>query len=161
MTPTSPDNKLKVALYPGTFDPFTIGHLSILKRGLKLFDQIVIAVGINDAKPFRESLEERMNSISSVVAGMDRVKVTSYQGLTVDAARRENALFILRGIRSAADYEYERSLAQINYEISGIETVLLYARPELAHVSSSMVRDLEKNGFDASSYLPSSNDKGK
>lgn len=144
----------KTALYPGTFDPFTIGHLSIVQRGLEMFDNIVIAVGINDSKRTFHTLEERVSQIEKATAHMPGVTVVAYDGLTVDAARKHGCNFILRGVRTVADFEYERNLAYANRNISGIDTVLLYTLPELAFISSTMVRDLERNGYDVSAYVP-------
>ncbi len=153
MTQISPERK-RIALYPGTFDPFTTGHLSIVERGLSLFDEIVIAVGINDSKRCYRPTDERVEHIKRVMRNEPRVKVISYGGLTVEAAKENNANFILRGVRTVADYEYERNLAYANRNISGIETVLLYTLPELSYISSTMVRDLERNGYDVSRYVP-------
>lgn len=156
MTHKSPE---RIALFPGTFNPFTIGHYSIVERGLDLFDRIVIAIGVNDGKRHTADNSERENEIAKIFADEPRVSVTSYSGLTVDAARATGARFLLRGVRSVADYEYERSLADINRNISGIETVILYALPELAVVSSSMVRELARYGRDISPYLPQAHNK--
>ena len=144
----------KVAIYPGTFDPFTIGHLSIVERALSLFDKVIIAVGHNDAKRSFQSVEERLDHIRRATAEMPRVEVIKYDGLTVDCAREVGANFILRGVRTVADYEYERNLAYANRNISGIETVLLYTLPEHAYISSTLVRDLRRNGYDTSQYIP-------
>lgn len=146
----------RIAVYPGTFDPFTIGHKSIVERGLSLFDKIIIAVGINDAKRCYKPTEVRVSHIKSVMEGDPRVEVVSYDGLTVDIARQHGAQFILRGVRTVADYEYERNLAYANRQISGIETVLLYTLPELQYVSSTMVRDLDRCGYDISQFVPNS-----
>ena len=153
MTQISLDRK-RIALYPGTFDPFTTGHLSIVERGLALFDEIVIAVGINDSKRCYRPTDERVEHIRRVMKNQPHVKVISYGGLTVEAAKEQGANFILRGVRTVADYEYERNLAYANRNISGIETVLLYTLPELSYISSTMVRDLERNGYDVSRYVP-------
>ena len=144
----------RVALYPGTFDPFTTGHLSIVERGLALFEEIVIAVGINDSKKCYKPTAERVEHIRRVMKDEPRVRIIAYDCLTVDAARKEGANFILRGVRTVADYEYERNLAYANRNISGIETVLLYTLPELSYISSTMVRDLERHGYDVSQYVP-------
>lgn len=144
----------RIALYPGTFDPFTIGHLSIVERGLTLFDKIIIAVGINDAKRCYKPTESRLNHIKEIMRSEPRVEVIAYNGLTVDVARDHGANFILRVVRTVADYEYERNLAYANRQISGIETVLLYTLPELQYVSSSMVRDLHRYGYDISQFVP-------
>lgn len=146
----------RIALYPGTFDPFTIGHLSIVERGLKMFDRIIIAVGINDSKRCYRPTDERVAHIRRVMADEPRVEVTSYDGLTVDVAERFGAQFILRGVRTVGDYEYERNLAYANRQISGVETVLLYTLPELQYVSSTMVRDLDRYGYDISQFVPDS-----
>lgn len=151
MTPKSPE---RIAIYPGTFDPFTIGHLSIVERGLQLFDRIIIAVGINDSKRCFKPTAERVNHIAGVMKNEPRVDVVSYDGLTVNVAREHGAGFILRGVRTVADYEYERNLAYANRQISGIETVLLYTLPELQYVSSTMVRDLDRCGHDISAFVP-------
>ena len=144
----------RIAIYPGTFDPFTIGHQSIVERGLRLFDKIIIAVGINDSKRCYRPTAERVSQIATVMADEPRVEVISYDGLTVDVARNCGAEFILRGVRTVADYEYERNLAYANRQISGIETVLLYTLPELQYVSSTMVRDLDRCGYDISQFVP-------
>lgn len=144
----------RVAVFPGTFDPFTTGHLSIVTRGLELFDRIVVAVGVNGGKHSGSSAEMRVDAIREIFADEPRVKAVSYAGLTVEVAEAEGARFLLRGVRSVADYEYERSLADINRNISNIETVILYALPELSVVSSSMVRELARYGRDISRFIP-------
>lgn len=141
-------------LFPGTFAPFTIGHASLVDRALPLCDRMVIAVGYNSGKHSAESVAKRVDAIAAIYADRPKVKVISYEGLTVDACRREGAGWMLRGVRSVADYEYERNLADINRSISGIETLLLYSLPELSHISSSMVRELASHGHDVSKFLP-------
>lgn len=153
MTATS-HNK-RTAIFPGTFDPFTIGHASIVERALGLFDKIIIAVGINYSKTSAESALSRIGEIERLYAGMEnRIEVRRYSGLTVDFARQCGAGFILRGIRSVKDFEYERDMADINRQLSGIETVLLYSLPEYSAVSSTLVRELEYHGKDVSAFLP-------
>ncbi|MBQ2046191.1 MAG: pantetheine-phosphate adenylyltransferase [Muribaculaceae bacterium] len=144
----------RVALYPGTFDPFTVGHLSIVERGLQLFDEIVIAIGINESKKNNTSIQQRIEHIERVTTKMPGVRVVSYNNLTVEAAKEHGANFILRGVRTVADYEYERNLAYANRNLTGIETVLLYTLPELSYISSTMVRDLQRHGYDVSPYVP-------
>jgi pantetheine-phosphate adenylyltransferase len=144
----------RVALYPGTFDPFTVGHLSIVERGLQLFDEIIIAIGINESKKNNTSIQQRIEHIERVTAKMPGVRVVSYNNLTVEAAKEHGANFILRGVRTVADYEYERNLAYANRNLTGIETVLLYTLPELSYISSTMVRDLQRHGYDVSPYVP-------
>lgn len=144
----------RIALYPGTFDPFTMGHLSIVERGLQLFDEIIIAIGVNDAKKNHSSIQQRVEHIERVTRDMPGVRVISYDNLTVEAAKEHDANFILRGVRTVADYEYERNLAYANRNLTGIETVLLYTLPELSYISSTMVRDLQRHGYDVSRYVP-------
>lgn len=144
----------RVALYPGTFDPFTIGHLSIVERGLQLFDEIIIAIGVNEAKKNHTSIQQRIEHIQRVTSKMQGVRVISYDSLTVEAAKEYGANFILRGVRTVADYEYERNLAYANRNLTGIETVLLYTLPELSYISSTLVRDLQRHGYDVSQYVP-------
>lgn len=144
----------RIALYPGTFDPFTVGHLSIVERGLQLFDEIIIAIGVNEAKKNHTSIEQRIEHIQRVTSKMHGVRVVSYSNLTVEAAKEHGANFILRGVRTVADYEYERNLAYANRNLTGIETVLLYTLPELSYISSTMVRDLQRHGYDVSPYVP-------
>ncbi|MGN0239516.1 MAG: pantetheine-phosphate adenylyltransferase [Paludibacteraceae bacterium] len=147
---------MKTAIFPGSFDPFTIGHADIVRRALPLFDSIIIAVGINYQKTPFFPLEKRLESIKQAFADEPRVSVVAYTELTVDFARENNAQFIIRGIRTIADFEYERTMADANAELAEqkIETIALFTRPELAHVSSSFVRDLASHGRDISPYLP-------
>ena len=146
---------MRTAIFPGSFDPFTIGHKDIADRALKIFDSLVIGVGFNINKPGNsEMVAERVKTIESIFGDDDRVQVEAYSGLTVDFARRHGAAFIVRGLREVKDFEYERNLADTNAEISDIETVFLTARPELGFVSSSMVRELKANGYDVARFLP-------
>ncbi|MBP5360409.1 MAG: pantetheine-phosphate adenylyltransferase [Bacteroidaceae bacterium] len=145
---------MRTAIFPGTFDPFTKGHADIVARGLEIFDRIVIAVGVNEHKQPDEGTDTRLATIDSLYADDDRVGVCAYMGLTIDFAREQGAQFILRGVRSLKDYEYERDIADINCRLSGIETVLLFSRPQLAAISSSLVRELQHMGRDVSEFLP-------
>ena len=147
----------RVALFAGSFNPFTIGHASIVERALPLFDRIVIAVGINPDKHESERQKDsNLEQISEYAARYDgKVEVISYsRELTVDLAKRIGARWLLRGVRSVKDFEYERDLADINRRIGGIETVLLFALPEHAAVSSSVVRELASYGRDIAEFLP-------
>lgn len=144
----------RIALFPGSFDPYTIGHHSVVARALPLFDKIVIAVGVNRNKHSMMTEEERVAAIRSVYAGEPRIEVISFDGLTVDAAHDYGAKFLLRGVRQVQDFEYERNLAEVNRDISGLETVLLYTLPEYGHISSSIVRELISYGKDVSKLLP-------
>lgn len=145
---------MKVAVFPGSFDPFTVGHASIVARGLPMFDRIVIGVGVNDSKRPLLTPEERVEAISALYAGEPRIKVVAYNDLTVDLVRRERAGFILRGLRSVKDFEYERDIAAMNHRLSGVETVLLFTEARYSAVSSGVVRELIAYGKDVSDFLP-------
>lgn len=148
---------MNTILFPGSFNPFTVGHQSLVDRVLPLFDRVVIAVGVNSSKHGASDPSEVVDSIRSLYADEPKVSVVSYSGLTVDACRREGARWMLRGVRSTLDFEYERNLADINRRISGIETLVLFTLPEYAAVSSSLVRELESYGRDVSEFLPKKN----
>ncbi len=145
---------MKKAIFPGSFDPFTIGHEDVVKRGLSLFGKIVIALGYNSNKNDFFPIEDRMHWIKDVFCGDDRIEVAKYQGLTVEFAQEINATHILRGIRTAADFEYERAIAQVNKAMTGIDSVFLLTTPEHTPVNSSIVRDILKHNGDASMFLP-------
>ena len=145
---------MRIAIFPGSFDPFSIGHASIVRRGLEMFDKIVIGVGYNTNKRSFLTPEERVAAIEKVYASEARVKVVAYDDLTADLARREQARFVLRGIRSVKDFEYERDIAGINHRLSGVETVLLFTEPHYADISSTIVRELLAFGKDVSEFLP-------
>ena len=145
---------MRIAIFPGSFDPFTIGHHDIVMRALNLFDEIIIGIGHNYTKRETFPLYERLAAIQRIYDNEPRVRVEVYEGLTVDFAAQHKAQFILRGVRSTLDFEYERNIAEANKQLSGIETVLLYTRPEYAHISSTLVRDLHSHGKDISQYLP-------
>ena len=144
----------RVALFAGTFDPFTKGHHALIKRALPLFDKIIIAVGNNSKKKCMFTIEERVAAIEKLYTKESRVEVKIYNCLTVDFARKVGATALLRGVRSIKDFEYERELADINLKIGGIDTVLLISEAEHASVSSSVVRELIKYGKDVSQFLP-------
>ncbi len=145
---------MKKAIFPGSFDPFTIGHYDIVMRGLDIFSEIIIGIGNNSLKQGFWSPEERLQRIQEVFAQEPRVKVEIYQGLTIDFAAQHKADCILRGVRSVQDFEYERNIAEANRQLCGIETVLLYTKPEHAHISSSLVRELYSYNKDITPYLP-------
>lgn len=144
----------KIAVFAGTFDPFTIGHLSLVERGLQLVDEIIIAIGINLHKKAFFSLSKRIEVINKLFGNNTRIKVKYYDCLTVDFAKSVGAQFILRGIRSVYDFEYEKNIADINRKISGIETFVLFTEPEHTHISSTIVRELLTYGKDVSKFVP-------
>ena len=144
----------RIALFPGTFDPFTIGHQSLVTRGLNLVDEIVISIGINDKKLTYFSLEKRIAAIQALYKNEPTVSVRQYNSLTVDFAREMGAEFIMRGIRTVNDFEYEKSIADVNRKLAGIETFILFTEPEHTHISSSIVRELLRYGKDISLFVP-------
>mgnify|MGYP000906998572 FL=1 len=146
----------KIAVFPGSFDPFTIGHEGIVRRALELFNEIIIAVGANALKKSYYSLETRKEMIAKVFSDEPRVKVDHYEGLTVDYCVKMGAKYILRGLRTAADFEFERAIAQVNKALkSDVESVFLLTIPEHASVTSTIVRDIIRSGGDASQFVPS------
>ncbi len=150
---------MNTILFPGSFNPFTVGHQSLVARVLPLFDRVVIAVGVNARKDSGDETAQRVEAIRALYASEPKVSVIAYSGLTVDACEAEGARWMLRGVRSTTDFEYERNLADINRRISGIETLLLFTLPEYASVSSSMVRELRSYGRDVSEFLPQPTEK--
>jgi len=149
------DNEGKrVALFPGSFDPFTRGHESIVRRALPLFDRFVIAIGVNADKRSFMTPEQRKLLIQSIFHDAPQVEVITYSCMTVDVAREVGAQYIVRGVRLIQDFENEKHLAEVNRNLTGIETILLYTLPEYSHVSSSIVRELYRYGQDIRPYLP-------
>lgn len=145
----------RVALFPGSFNPFTRGHQSIVDRALGLFDRVVIALGYNMAKEgAAAAADERLEPVRRLYAGDSRVEVTAYAGLTATFASQTGASAIVRGVRNVADFEYERTIAEVNRRLTGIETVLLFTLPELECVSSSIVRELVHHGADVGAFMP-------
>lgn len=145
----------KIAVFPGSFDPFTIGHKSIVERAVPLFDKIIIAIGINDSKKEFFPVETRKNWIKKIFVDQPSVKVVVYEGLTIDFCKKNNADFILRGLRTSSDFEYERAIAQVNKMMfDSIETVYLLTLPEHSAISSTIVREILKHNGDASKLLP-------
>lgn len=148
------NQKEKIGIFVGSFDPFTIGHDSVVKRALPLFDHIVIGVGVNSQKSHMLSEAERIEAITKLYANEPKISVKVYHDLAVDFAKREGATYIIKGVRSVKDFEYEREQADINSHISGIDTIFLFTEPQLASVSSSMVRELLRYGRDVKEFLP-------
>lgn len=147
----------KIAVFPGSFDPFTIGHEAIVRRALSLFDEIIIAVGANALKKSFFPLATRKEMIAKVFENEPRIRVDHYEGLTVDYCKRNGSGFLVRGLRTAADFEFERAIAQVNKVLDpGIESVFLLTVPEHSHINSTIVRDIIRSGGDASRFVPSS-----
>lgn len=147
---------MRKAVFPGSFDPITLGHSDIINRALPLFDEIVIAIGINADKKYMFSLEQRIEFIKKTFNNESKITVTTYQGLTVDYCKEIKADFILRGLRNPADFEFEKAIAIANRKLSGIETVFLLTSAETSYISSSIVRDIMRNNGDASILVPDS-----
>ncbi len=145
---------MKKAVFPGSFDPITIGHEDIIRRGLDLFDEIVVAVGVNAIKRYQFSLEERLAFIQATFKDDPKIKVTTYQGLTVNFCKQINADFILRGLRNPADFEFEKAIAHTNRTLTEIETVFLLTASNKDFISSSIVRDVLRNQGDIKAFVP-------
>ena len=144
----------RTGIFVGSFDPFTIGHDSVVRRALALFDHLVIGVGVNQGKRYMLTADERVDAIRSLYRDEPRISVEQYSDLTVDFAQRHGAQFIVKGVRSVKDFEFEREQADINRRLTGIETVVFYALPGMDSVSSSVVRELKNFGMDVDSFLP-------
>ena len=143
-----------LCLFPGSFDPFTLGHADIVKRALTMFDEVLIGVGYNEQKEGWMPVEERVASIKKLYTDEPRIKVECYSGLTADFAKANGITAIVRGVRTTTDFEYEMQMADVNRQLTGIETILLPASPQYASLSSSLVRELSRFGHDISEYLP-------
>ncbi|MBQ4820460.1 pantetheine-phosphate adenylyltransferase [Aquimarina sp. MMG016] len=145
---------MRRAVFPGSFDPITLGHYDIIERSLTLFDEVIIAIGINADKKYMFSLEERKRFIEESFKGEPKIKVMTYQGLTVDFCKKQDANFILRGLRNPADFEFEKAIAHTNRKMSEIETVFLLTSSGKSYISSSIVRDVLRNGGDVTGLVP-------
>ena len=145
---------LRKAIFPGSFDPLTLGHLDIIQRGVTLFDELIIGIGINSDKKYMFSLEARQGFIKETFKGEPRIKVMTYEGLTVDFCREIEANFILRGLRNPADFEFEKAIAHTNRHLSEIETVFLLTSSGKSYISSSIVREVIRHGGDYTKLVP-------
>jgi len=147
---------MKRALFPGSFDPITLGHFDIIKRGVKLFDEVIVAIGINSEKKYMFSLKQRKSFIEEAFKDEPKVKVVTYEGLTIDFCKEIGVEFILRGLRNPADFEFEKAIAHTNRKLSKIETVFLLTASKTSFISSSIVRDVIKNHGDYTQLVPES-----
>ncbi|NDV80645.1 pantetheine-phosphate adenylyltransferase [Bacteroides sp. 51] len=145
---------MRRAIFPGTFDPFTIGHYSVVRRALSFMDEVVIGIGINENKNTYFPVEKRLEMIEDFYKEEPRIKVMAYDCLTIDFAKQVDAAFIVRGIRTVKDFEYEETIADINRKLAGIETILLFTEPELSCISSTIVRELLSYNKDISQFIP-------
>ena len=145
----------KIAVFPGSFDPITVGHVDLVKRSLPLFDKVVVAIGVNNQKNYLFQLEERLQWIREVFREEPKVEVGHFSGLTAHYARQIGAHYLLRGLRNASDFDYEKTISQLNNIVGeGLETIFLISQPAYSHISSTIVREIIKGGGDASPFLP-------
>ena len=148
---------MRIAVFPGSFDPITIGHVDLVRRALPLFDKVIMAIGINSQKKYLFPLEQRLEWLRIVFAEEPKVEVDSFERLTADYCKRIGANYLLRGLRNASDFDYEKTISQLNHIVGdGLETIFLIAQPGYSHISSTIVREIIKGGGDASPFLPES-----
>jgi pantetheine-phosphate adenylyltransferase len=147
---------MKIAVFPGSFDPITLGHYDIIKRGISLFDKIIVAIGVNAEKKYMFSLDDRLEFIRESFKDEHKVEVITYEGLTIDLCKKVGAKFILRGLRNPADFEFEKAIAHTNRQLSRIETVFLLTAAKTSYISSSIVRDVLRHGGDYTILVPDS-----
>jgi len=144
----------RIAVFPGSFDPITLGHVDIIERAFPLFDEIIIAIGVNAVKKYKWTLDERFEFIEKSFEDNPLIKVKTFKGLTADFCKAEGARYIIRGLRNATDFTYEQTIAQANAKVNGVDSVFLMCSPEYSHISSSIVRDISRNGGDIKNLVP-------
>jgi pantetheine-phosphate adenylyltransferase len=146
---------MKIAVFPGSFDPITVGHVDLVKRALPLFDKIIVAVGVNSIKKYLFPLDQRLEWLRQVFAAYPNVEVDHFENLTAHYCQRIGARYLLRGLRNASDFDYEKTISQLNHIVGdGIETVFLISQPEFSHISSTIVREIIVGGADATPFIP-------
>lgn len=146
---------MKIAVFPGSFDPITLGHLDLVRRAMPLFDKIIVGVGVNNQKSTLFSLEERLYQLNIVFEGFNNVEISHFKGLTVHFCREVGAHYIIRGLRNASDFDYEKTISQLNTIIGDrLETIFLISQPEFSHISSTIVREIIKGGGEVSAFVP-------
>ncbi|MFT5263009.1 MAG: pantetheine-phosphate adenylyltransferase [Polaribacter sp.] len=146
---------MKIAVFPGSFDPITVGHVDLVRRAAPLFDKIIVAVGINTQKKYLFDVEQRISWLEDVFVDDENIEIDSYEGLTAHFCKKRNANYLLRGLRNASDFDYEKTISQLNNIVGeGLETVFLISQPAYSHISSTIVREIIKGKGDASSFLP-------
>lgn len=154
--PLSWEINMKKAIFPGSFDPITLGHYDVIDRGLRLFDEIIVAIGVNADKKYMFSLEQRQQFIKEAFKNESRIKVVTYKGLTVDFCKKNGIDFILRGLRNPADFEFEKAIAHTNRDLAPIETIFLLTAAKTSYISSSIVRDVIRHNGDYTKLVPDS-----
>jgi len=148
-------NQKKIAVFPGSFDPITIGHVDLVKRAIPFFDEIIVAVGINSQKKYLFPLEQRLEWLEACFASEPKVKVGSFEGLTAHYCKKVKAKYLLRGLRNASDFDYEKTISQLNQIVGdGLETIFLISQPAFSHISSTIVREIIKGDGDATPFIP-------
>lgn len=146
---------MKTAIFPGSFDPITVGHIDLIERALPLFDKVILAIGQNNQKKYHFSLKQRQTWLKKVAKNYDKVEIATYKGLTVNFAQKVKAGFLIRGLRNASDFDYEKTISQLNNIVGeGLETVFFIAHPEMSHISSTIVREIIKGKGDVAKFVP-------
>ncbi len=146
---------MKVGIFPGSFDPITVGHIDLIERSLPLFDKVILAIGQNSQKKYLFSLEQRRAWLEDIAAMYENTEVDTYEGLTVNFAKEKNAGYLIRGLRNASDFDYEKTISQLNNIVgSGLETIFFIAQPGMSHISSTIVREIIKGKGDVSAFVP-------